>query len=56
VRFNPEALPKVGPRTIYHVLRFANRFLDHRFGDQASKYGAENDATFHSRTGSHLLP
>lgn len=21
------------PRTIYHVLRFADRFLDHRFGD-----------------------
>ncbi|MET4072740.1 integrase/recombinase XerD [Bradyrhizobium sp. S3.2.6] len=23
----------LSPRTIYHTLRFANRFLDHRFGD-----------------------
>ncbi|WP_297804943.1 hypothetical protein [uncultured Brevundimonas sp.] len=23
----------LSPRTIYHVLRFADRFLDHRFGD-----------------------
>mgnify|MGYP002738498736 FL=1 len=22
----------LSPRTIYHTLRFANRFLDHRFG------------------------
>jgi len=24
---------EISPRTIYHVLRFADRFLDHRFGD-----------------------
>lgn len=23
----------LSPRTIYHTLRFANRFLDHRFGE-----------------------
>lgn len=27
-------------RTIYHTLRFANRFLDHRFGEEAIEPGA----------------
>ena len=32
----------LSPRTIYHVLRFADRFLDHRFGDNVLDLPALN--------------
>lgn len=32
----------LSPRTIYHVLRFADRFLDHRFGDNMLDLPAMN--------------
>ncbi|HID8156961.1 site-specific integrase [Agrobacterium sp. B1(2019)] len=32
----------LSPRTIYHVLRFADRFLDHRFGDDMLDLAALN--------------
>lgn len=32
----------LSPRTIYHVLRFAGRFLDHRFGDHMLDLAALN--------------
>src|SRR3546814_18522380 len=30
----------LSPRTIYHAWRFADRFLDHRFGDGEAKLAA----------------
>src|SRR3546814_18022562 len=30
----------ISPRTIYHAWRFADRFLDHRFGDGEAKLAA----------------
>ncbi len=32
----------LSPRSIYHVLRFADRFLDHRFGDSMLDLPAPN--------------
>jgi len=48
----------LSPRTIYHTLRFANRFLDHRFGDgtiELSDLGAADVIGFlqHLLTGKH---